>query len=143
MGMLARLIWPPRPSAAATASFAAACAGVAAGLVWRAPDVWLVALFLAVIVTASRLTGPLADALAARPLVRLGEESYALYLVHVFVFGLVFRAAGALARLGLPGWALTVGAIAAALVAASALHRFVEAPANRLLRPCARRALFI
>lgn len=135
MGMLARLIWPPRPDRAATAAFVAACAGVAAGLSWGAPDAWLAALFLAVIVTAARLTGPLAAALAARPLVRLGEESYALYLAHVFVFGLVFRAAGPAARLGLPDWALTLAALAGALAAASALHRFVEAPANRALRP--------
>ena len=135
MGMLARFVWPPRPSRGATALFVAACAGVAAGLFWGAPDGWLVAAFLAIIVTGARLVGPLAEALAAAPLVRLGEESYALYLAHVFVFGLVFKAAGPLARLGLPGWALSVAALVAALAAAAALHRFVEAPANRWLRP--------
>lgn len=135
MGMLARRAFPPQPSAAATALFVAACAGVAAGLSLGLADGWIVALSLVVIVAGARLIGPVAAAMANGVFVRLGEESYALYLVHVFVFGFAARMTGAAARMGAPDWGVAVLALAAALMAASALHRYVEAPANAALRP--------
>lgn len=135
MGMLARRVFPPAPGRGATALFLAGCVGVAAGLTFGIPDVWLVAVFLLVIVTGARLEGPVAAVMAKRTFVRLGEESYSLYLVHIFVFGITFKAAAAFARFGLPDWSLSIAAVAAAIAAAAALHRFVEVPANAALRP--------
>lgn len=134
MGMLARLVWPPRPERLAAPAALAGAGAVAAGLWAGIGDAWLVAAFLLIVVAAGRLDGPLDAALSAPAFVRLGEESYALYLAHVFVFGIVFRLGGLAERLGAPGWLSSLAAILAALAAARLLHRFVETPANRWLR---------
>ncbi|GJD36514.1 acyltransferase family protein [Methylobacterium aerolatum] len=70
-----------------------------------------------------------------RALARLGDASYALYLVHPFAL----RAGReGLVRLGLAGplhpWGSLLGLVLAAVVAALAVHRVVEAPLTRHLR---------
>lgn len=67
-----------------------------------------------------------------RWLVRLGEASFALYLVHHLVLQVFGTVAG-----GWPDaarWLLAVLAIIASLVLAEAAHRWVEKPAERFLR---------
>jgi peptidoglycan/LPS O-acetylase OafA/YrhL len=71
--------------------------------------------------------------LARRPLVALGDRSYALYLLHVLVLL-------ALLRIATPGSLhealfLTVALVAASLVASHLMFVLVERPAQRRLRP--------
>ncbi len=63
-------------------------------------------------------------------LVRLGQASFALYLVHVLVLTEVVL------RLGVaPNWVLAVVGAGIALVLAEVAHRFIETPANQRFRP--------
>ncbi|MFD0819851.1 acyltransferase family protein, partial [Micromonospora zhanjiangensis] len=76
----------------------------------------------------------------ARPMVWLGEVSFAFYLVHVFVVLTVLRETGY--PHGLPGWWGPLGAVGFLLLnllLAWLMFRFVETPMVRLLKP-ARRA---
>ncbi len=70
-----------------------------------------------------------------RALARLGDASYALYLVHPFALRLGREI---LVRLGLAGtlhpWGSLILMTLLAVVVALAVHRFVEAPLTRLLR---------
>ncbi|MBM0237539.1 acyltransferase, partial [Micromonospora sp. ATA32] len=77
----------------------------------------------------------------SRPMVWLGEVSFAFYLVHVFVMVTVLRLAGRYG-VGLPGWWGPVGVLGfllANLVLAGLLHRYVETPMMRRLGPPRRR----
>lgn len=80
--------------------------------------------------------GPVARLLAARPLVYLGEVSFAIYLTHLLLLTEFdrLRAAGIL-----PAWVALVAALVAILVAASAMHHFVERPGKRLILSLHRR----
>lgn len=72
----------------------------------------------------------------SRVMVRLGEVSFAYYLVHVFVIFTVIRLTGH--RAGWPGWSgplVAVGFLLLNLTLAGLLFRFVETPMVRLLRP--------
>ncbi|MDG4830862.1 acyltransferase [Solwaraspora sp. WMMD1047] len=72
----------------------------------------------------------------SRPMVRLGEISFAYYLVHVFLITTVLRLTGHAG--GLPGWqglAATAGFLLVCLLLAWLLFRFVETPMMRLLGP--------
>jgi peptidoglycan/LPS O-acetylase OafA/YrhL len=72
----------------------------------------------------------------SRPMVWLGEVSFAYYLLHVFVITSVLRATGHSA--GLPGWqgpAAAVGFLLLNLLLAGLLFRFVETPMMRVLKP--------
>lgn len=73
-----------------------------------------------------------------RPVVRLGVWSFALYLVHwpvmTVLAHVVTRPVGVVG-----GVVLGVGALAASVVAAAGLHRWVEAPLERVLRGGSRR----
>ena len=54
--------------------------------IWTmAPDLLIVASFVALIVLGAAITGSLAAAVTWHPLIYLGEISYSLYLVHAFV----------------------------------------------------------
>jgi peptidoglycan/LPS O-acetylase OafA/YrhL len=131
MGMLARRIWEPRPDPWAGTAAIALAAGIAAAGAAGVPDAPIVAAFVGLIVLSARLTGTLGRAFAHPIFVRLGEQSYSLYLVHALVFGLVFKAAAPLEKLGVgAGW-LALGAIGLCMASAAALHRFVETPGRR------------
>ncbi|MEH3145349.1 MAG: acyltransferase [Methylobacterium frigidaeris] len=68
-----------------------------------------------------------------RAAARLGDASYALYLVHPFAIRAVGLGGAALAAgLGLPG--LVAAMLGAACAAALAVHRLVERPLDRILR---------
>ena len=72
-----------------------------------------------------------------RPMVWLGEVSFAFYLVHVFVMITVLRLAG-YHGVGLGGWwgpAAVVGFLVVNLVLAGMLHRWVETPMMRRFGP--------
>jgi len=72
--------------------------------------------------------------LSSRPLVALGERSFAFYLVHLLVIdtlGALWPAADPRPAIG--GLALTVLALGMALLVASILHRLVERPARTAL----------
>ena len=69
-----------------------------------------------------------------RPIVRIGDASYALYLLHPFVF---LAAKAVLPRLPLTAfllWPLTLLVVAAAILATLAFHRRVEVPVLRWLQ---------
>ncbi|MFG3419396.1 acyltransferase family protein [Micromonospora sp. NPDC049460] len=73
----------------------------------------------------------------SRPMVWLGEVSFAFYLVHVLVMVTVLRLTGDWG-VGYRGWwglAAVLGFLLANLALAGALHRFVETPMMRLLGP--------
>ncbi|WP_406108241.1 acyltransferase family protein [Micromonospora globbae] len=73
----------------------------------------------------------------SRPLVWLGEVSFAFYLVHVLVITTVLRLTGDWG-VGLPGWwgpVAVLGFLLVNLGLAALLHRYVETPMMRLLGP--------
>ncbi|GAA0370266.1 acyltransferase [Micromonospora gifhornensis] len=75
--------------------------------------------------------------LRSRPMVWLGEVSFAFYLVHVFVIMTILRVTGDWGT-GLPGWwgpAAVIGFLALTLGLAALVHRFVEQPMMRRLAP--------
>ncbi|MEV7330490.1 acyltransferase [Micromonospora sp. NPDC093244] len=76
----------------------------------------------------------------SRPLVWLGEVSFAFYLVHVLVMTSVLRWTGDWGT-GFGGWrgpAVVLGFLSVNLVLAALLHRFVETPMMRRLAPSRR-----
>ncbi|MFF5177948.1 acyltransferase family protein [Micromonospora sp. NPDC000316] len=73
----------------------------------------------------------------SRPLVWLGEVSFAFYLVHVLVMTSVLRWSGDWGT-GFRGWrgpAVVLGFLVVSLALAGLLHRFVETPLMRRLAP--------
>ncbi|MEV6692325.1 acyltransferase [Micromonospora sp. NPDC051196] len=75
--------------------------------------------------------------LRSRPMVWLGEVSFAFYLVHVFVIMTILRVTGDWGT-GLPGWwgpAAVIGFLVLTLGIAALVHRFVEQPMMRRLTP--------
>ncbi len=82
--------------------------------------------------------GRIARLLSAEPLHRLGVLSYAIYLLHYQLAGVIHWVEQALAAAGLPAVvyyplaaALTYGVL---LLAAEASHRLIEVPGRRLVR---------
>ncbi|MET8043349.1 acyltransferase [Micromonospora sp. NPDC005215] len=73
----------------------------------------------------------------SRPLVWLGEVSFAFYLVHVLVMTSVLRFSGDWGT-GFEGWrgpAVVLGFLLVTLLLAGLLHRYVETPMMRRLAP--------
>ncbi|MFF0176585.1 acyltransferase family protein [Micromonospora profundi] len=73
----------------------------------------------------------------SRPLVWLGEVSFAFYLVHVLVMTSVLRWSGDWGT-GFQGWrgpAVVLGFLVVSLILAGLLHRYVETPLMRRLAP--------
>ncbi|MDG4780301.1 acyltransferase [Micromonospora sp. WMMD961] len=73
----------------------------------------------------------------SRPLIWLGEVSFAFYLVHVLVMTSVLRWSGDWGT-GFTGWrgpVVVLGFLVVNLVLAGLLHRFVETPMMRRLAP--------
>ncbi|MBD0272011.1 MAG: acyltransferase [Acetobacteraceae bacterium] len=91
-----------------------------------------------VVLCAAGNRGRIARLLSAKPLYMLGVLSYAVYLLHYQLAGVIHWVEKALAAAGLP--AVAYYPLAAALVygvllvAAAASHRFVEVPGRRLVR---------
>jgi peptidoglycan/LPS O-acetylase OafA/YrhL len=84
--------------------------------------------------------GKLSWLLARRPLVYLGGISFALYMFHQIVVRVLIEHPSVLTHA--PTWANYVGYIAAALLGAAAINRFVEDPARvAILRTYKRREL--
>ncbi|MEV1328653.1 acyltransferase [Micromonospora costi] len=115
--------------------------------VWVAAAGWIRAEFWAALLSAAYLLVITAAADAdvrgrrspwrSRPMVWLGEVSFAFYLVHVLVMTTVLRLTGDWGA-GLPGWqgpAAVLGFLLVNLVLAGLLHRWFETPMMRLLGP--------
>ncbi|TCB95899.1 acyltransferase [Micromonospora zingiberis] len=108
---------------------------------WIRAELWAALLSAAYVV----LIAAAADAdvrgyrspLRSRPMVWLGEVSFAFYLVHVFVIMTILRLTGDWGT-GLPGWwgpAAVIGFLLLTLGLAALVHRFVEQPMMRRLAP--------
>jgi len=141
-GILLWRAWDQAEGAPASAGiFAAGCAVLSVGaMIAFAPALWLDHLLVASLVgllggvAAGR--GRLAAMLSRRMLRAVGEASYALYVVHWFVFECLwwlFERLG-LAIGSIAGWLFFAALIGLSLVAAFALHVVVERPARRALR---------
>jgi peptidoglycan/LPS O-acetylase OafA/YrhL len=72
--------------------------------------------------------------LEARWLLRLGNASYSLYLLHSIILAKAFAALS-----NLPGWIRVAGSLGAAVGAALLSYDWIEEPARRVLRPHKRR----
>ena len=124
-------------------AFAALALGVLLGMHLGAPELALVALFPALILAAAYNTGAVSRALTVRPLKRLGDWSFSIYLVHmplVYVRWTMQLAENPDAFAGLPGgsgyaanWAWTLALLVATVAVAAGTHRWVEVPARRYL----------
>jgi peptidoglycan/LPS O-acetylase OafA/YrhL len=129
--------WPPAVRLAASPLTGwAVGAGLAAGLFLDAPDLLMYTGFPAMVLClACAREGPV-SLFAARPAVWLGEISYALYLLHIFLLHPLDQARAAFALL-LPtpasDIAASLGILALALAAAEIAHRLVERPARAWL----------
>ncbi|GAA1742468.1 acyltransferase [Microbacterium paludicola] len=126
--------WRPRISLMWTvplAAFAVAVAAFAPLALSRYAITLIPFVLLVVALAASDLEGR-ANIFGSRPMVTLGVWSYCIYLVH----GLALWGTDAVAmRLHLPATVSVAAALVLTCVGAWLLHRVVEAPAERLLRP--------
>ncbi|RKH34751.1 acyltransferase family protein [Corallococcus sicarius] len=124
------------------ASFVAA--GLALGLLtvswsgsaWAFRDLVLTPVFAWLIWTLARGHGPLAAFLSRAPLVRLGEASYALYILHV-PLAFYARAAERLSGVGLERrapWSYSALAITSFVLLSLAVFSWLEEPARRWIR---------
>ena len=98
------------------------------------PDAVVVLLFVPLILAASHLSGRIGRALSAPALVRLGEASYSLYMVHALVLSMVYSAMKVPA-LGkhVPMFAADLACPLVAILGSLVLHAVVEVPGRRLL----------
>ncbi|MFC0031611.1 acyltransferase family protein [Micromonospora chaiyaphumensis] len=117
---------------------------------WAVAALWIRAEFWAALLAAAYLLVITAAADAdvrgrrtpwrSRPMVWLGEVSFAFYLVHVLVMKTVLRLTGDWGT-GLRGWwgpLAVLGFLLLNLLLAAALHRWVEMPMMRRLGPSRR-----
>jgi peptidoglycan/LPS O-acetylase OafA/YrhL len=118
--------------------------GVLLGMHYGAPDLCIVALFPGLILAAAYHTGAATRALTVRPLRRLGDWSFSIYLVHmplVYVRWAMQLAENPDAFARLPGgppdyaanWAWTLGLLVATVAVAACTYRWVEVPARQYL----------
>jgi peptidoglycan/LPS O-acetylase OafA/YrhL len=140
VGLWRLSLWPPAARLAASpATGWAVCTTLAAGLAIGAPDLVLYAAFPALVLClACDQRGP-AGIFATRPALWLGEISYALYLLHIFLLHPLDQARAALGLLLSPplaSIAAALGTLALALAAAEVAHRSVERPARTWLAAC-------
>ncbi|MBF9131551.1 acyltransferase [Plantactinospora sp. S1510] len=111
-----------------------------ASMEWIRAELWTTVLalgYILVIASAARAdtTGRWSP-WRSRPLIWLGEVSFAFYLVHVFLIKAILRFAGHPG--GFPGWrgpVVAIGLLLVSLLAAWLLFRFVETPMMRVLSP--------
>jgi peptidoglycan/LPS O-acetylase OafA/YrhL len=125
-------------------AFAAMGLGVLLGMHYGAPELGIVALFPFLILAAAYNTGAVARALTVRPLARLGDWSFSIYLVHmplVYVRWVLQLADNPDAFARMPGgppdyaanWAWTLGLLAATVALAAFTYCRVEVPARQYL----------
>ncbi|XTZ16620.1 acyltransferase family protein [Micromonospora echinospora] len=112
---------------------------------WIRAEFWaalLSAAYILVITSAARAdVRGLPSPWRSRPLVWLGEVSFAFYLVHVFVMVTILRLTGD-HGVGFTGWMgplVAVGFLLLNLLLAWLLYRWVETPMMRLLAPSRKR----
>jgi peptidoglycan/LPS O-acetylase OafA/YrhL len=111
-----------------------------ASMEWIRAELWTTVLafgYILVIAAAARAdtTGRWSP-WRSRPMVWLGEVSFAFYLVHVFLIKAILRFTGHPG--GFSGWrgpVVTIGLLVVSLLAAWLLFRFVETPMMRVLGP--------
>ncbi len=134
--LLYRALPPTKALPRADAQFLAAAVLIVAGLSLGVADVWFALAFAWIIAAAPGLSGWPGRVLSHRALVRLGDESYSLYMVHVFVFTILFGALRTqrFSALASAPHLVDLLAIAAALVAASLSYRLIETPAQTWIR---------
>ena len=118
----------------ASVLFLGTAGGLALALYAGLPDAVVVLLFVPLILAASHLSGRIGRALAAPVLVRLGEASYSLYMLHALVLSMVYSAMkvpafGKHVPIGAADLACPLLAILGSLV----LHAAVEVPGRRLV----------
>lgn len=126
---------------ASAGSLPAVCAVLAiAAMIAFAPVLWLdhllIVLFVGVLLGAAAGRGALSRLLSTRVPRAIGEASYALYVVHWFIFECLWWLFDRLGQAvgSATGWLFFVALIALSLAAAFALHIVVERPARRALR---------
>lgn len=134
--LLYRVMATTKSTPHAEAQFCAATLLMGVSLAFGVSEVWFPLMFGWIIAVAPSLKGPLGRLLSHRSLVRLGEESYSLYMVHIFVFTILY---GALRTQHLSALAsfphvCDLLAIVAAIFAARLAHRMIEIPAQSWIR---------
>lgn len=107
-----------------------------AGPQWLGFDHLYLALFALLVFGLGEERGIAARLLASRPMLFLGEISYSLYLVHWLAMGASVKLWTAAFGAPRGGEALALAALVAAisLLAATALYRWIEAPARQAVR---------
>jgi peptidoglycan/LPS O-acetylase OafA/YrhL len=103
-------------------------AGAGVGYYMYKEGIWLLWGALILVFACSR--GPIARALSVKPLVFLGEISFALYLVHMIIFNLASYNATAVRETGVWG---TLGFWLVCIGASAALHITIENPFRRMI----------
>ncbi len=100
--------------------------------VGRVPDYFGVpAAFVFIVFALTSPTGPISNLLSWRPLLYLGEISYATYMVHYFIKDWVKFL---LVRDGVPNWLVFSTFVVVTLLASVALYKWVEVPWRTRLR---------
>ncbi len=144
LGMFRLSCWQPaRRLAASDKAGWLAGAALLAALAWRAPDLAVYPMLCAVVLCAACGQGGVCARLAAPGIVRAGELSYAIYLLHIFLLHPLdaMRAASALFLPSPAADGLAAGLVAIFLFAAATLaHDRVEQPARVWLTRLAGRA---
>ena len=98
----------------------------------RVPDyLGVPAAFVLIVFGLTAPTGPISNLLSWRPLLYLGEISYATYMVHYFIKDWVKFL---LVRDGVPNWLVFSTFVVVTLLASVALYKWVEVPWRSRLR---------
>ena len=128
----------PRNPASARAFDAAAFAiaiSVVVVLVWTTNDLYFVPLAAGLILCLSAAQGRFTRLLCSRPLVRLGEISFSIYMVHAFVFNALYLVPKSfVSQVGITrGVGILILAHAVVIALAWMLYEWIERPAYRKL----------
>lgn len=130
----------PNPGSIAPIGFYLTSGIIIVGLAWQIDDLWILLLLAPLIGFGAGLaTSETPTILRHRWLVWLGERSFAIYMVHVFV---ILMSPAILDPLALSGSRLAVYVVNMGIIIlfAHLLYRLVECPARQWLRATARTA---